>query len=171
MILYTVTINTLSKIFKTSFFHERMEDSLLKMLIMFPAIANCKQSKRIALSNGALYDIMSHPDTKTLFYANESDNENISSRIDCFFKCSDGNPLIVKKARLLASLVMIQDYYWDMEKDHRNEKYNPYNDSISGRNYISDRQKIMAEYESLPQTKLDEIFPYEEAKKRSYWLT
>ena len=140
--LYIETINALSKIFKTSFFQKRKDDNLLKMLILFPAIANCKQSERIAISNGALYYIMSHSDTKSLFYANKSDNENISSRIDCFFKCPDGNPIIIKKARLLASLVMIQDYYWDMEKDHRNEKYNPYNDAISGRNYISDRQKI-----------------------------
>ena len=140
------------------------------MLIMFPAIANCKQSKRIALSNGALYYIMSHPDTKTLFYANESDNENISSRIDCFFKCSDGNPLIVKKARLLTSLVMIQDYYYDKDKDLQNGKYNPYNDTLSGRNFVNERQKIMVEYESLPKTVLDDVFPYEEAKSRGYWL-
>ena len=103
------------------------EHKVIKLISAIPYIAGCDNPERIALRHLSIYFLAASKTGKEVFNHSKLDDSNIYKRLESISHFDGGDENIIQKGMDLLSLVMVEGYYRDIEKDKRNNKYNPLN--------------------------------------------
>ena len=144
------------------------ENLVLKILIMTPFLAECRHPVRTAIVCANNFFLFADEGLKHIFCHDEEDDTDVFSRLEMLFHVPNGKDDVIKKAKLMLELIMLQDHMHDQADDVRGGKYNPV---VSGAwkysRLHSSIKTACIRIDSCPE--FDNEFPLDEILAQNFW--
>ena len=162
---YNYILESFSSIYnKTQWINSQKNNLALQVIVYLPYISNCDNPRRTALLNTNNFFLASN---SSLFLHTTNDDLHILNRLQSFLYYPNGNKNIILKGLYIIALIMLQDYYHDIEEDIINNKYNPL--ETNRWDFEELENKLIHEITLIKCKQLDVFFPINEIRTQTYW--